>query len=357
MVRSVLRLSMALSAMRNYPISHPVLSSCAVLGAGLLLFTEPFQRTQAAENAPAAAKPAANGGLFPDAEPVLVEKATLRTLLDALGRKDGETTAPIIWQLLAVMSKSKDQGVGPSEYLAAGYKAERLKGTDAAAVQNCLLSAWAGAQSLALFTPDNIARMERGGAPYGTRGADRGRPVSFDTTALPSVTLTTIPTRKAVAVATPVPATEAKPVAPSFTVKTLEVKLHEKIPLDQFGIRDRDFSLESVDPHNSVVFTFEDRVTHRYGYGDRMDTLNQLSQQMGSANGLNRMTTFAPQDIPDTKMRGVKLVTIPFGAIYVDEDVGGFTYKVVIRVASEALMLDQLPPERRKLYDLRSPAP
>ena len=53
----------------------------------------------------------------------------------------------------------RELGAGPSELLAAGYRAERLKGSDAADVQNCLLSAWAGAQSMALFAPENIALM------------------------------------------------------------------------------------------------------------------------------------------------------------------------------------------------------
>ncbi|EDY19705.1 hypothetical protein CfE428DRAFT_2881 [Chthoniobacter flavus Ellin428] len=232
--------------MSYYPLSRPVLSSCVVLSLSLLLFAGSCHGAQAATNAsaapapaaPAAAKPAANGGLFPDQEPVLVEKATLRNLLDAVARKDAATVTPIVWQFLAAMSKSKDQGVGPSEYLAAAYKAERVKGTDAATAQNCLLSAWAGAQSLALFTPDNIARMERGTAPYGTRGADRGRPVNFDLTVLPTVALTTAqPTRKAATAATPLPTAEIAPVEPGFTVRTVEVKLHEKISLDQFGIR------------------------------------------------------------------------------------------------------------------------
>lgn len=343
--------------MRIHPLSRSIISKFVLISIGLAGFS--FDRAQAAESAVGAPKPAASGGLFPDPEPLLVEKATLRNLLDALSKKDGTTAEPIIWQFLATMSKSKDQGVGPSEYLAGAYRMERLKGTDAAAVQNCLLSAWAGAQSLALFIPENIVRMERGGAPYGTRGADRGRAVNIDTTALPTVTLTTaMPSRKAVAVPTSSAASQPAPAAPTFTVATVEVKLHEKISLDRAGIRGMDFSLEGVDPHNSVVFTFEDRVTHHYGYGDRMERLSQFSQQMGSANGLNRMTSFAVQDIPDSKVRGVKLETLPFGAIYLDSDIGmGVTYKIVIRVASEALQYDQLPPERRKLYDLHSPAP
>jgi len=342
--------------MRIHPLFRPAVSTFVLISMGLVGFS--LDKVHAAGNAPVAPKPAANGGLFPDPEPVLVEKATLRNLLDAVARKDDQTVTPIVWQFLAAMSKSKEQGVGPSEYLAAAYKAERVKGTDAATVQNCLLSAWAGAQSLALFTPDNTARMERGTAPYGTRGADRGRPVNLDLAALPTVKLTTaLPARKAVAAATPLPTAEIAPVQPGFTVKTVEVKLHEKVSLDQFGIRGMDFSLESVDPHNSVVFTYEDRISHRNGYGDHMDALNQLSQQMGSANGLNRMTTFVTQDIPDSKLHGVKLVTIPFGAVYLDDDIGGFTYKIVIRVATEALMQDRLPPERRKLYDLHNPAP
>ena len=38
----------------------------------------------------------------------------------------------MIWQLLAAMFKARELGTGPSEFLAAGYRAERLKGTDAA---------------------------------------------------------------------------------------------------------------------------------------------------------------------------------------------------------------------------------
>jgi hypothetical protein len=340
--------------MRNHPISCSTVLSL-ILGVIGLTF---FLGTHGWAQAGATPKPPSNGGLFPDPEPVLIEKATLRNLLEALARKDEDTTKSIVWQFLATMFKAHEQGVGPSEYLAAGYKAERLKGTDAATVQNCLLSAWTGAQSMALFTPENIALMERATAPRGTRGADRGKQVNLDLEMLPTVIVTTkLSSRKAAAAAAPLPAKEPDVVAPAFVIKMTEVKLHEKISLDAAGIRNMVFSLGSVDPRNSVTFTFEDRETHRFDYGSRLDTLNQVSRQMGS-DGVNRMTTFSPQPIPDTNIRGVKLVTLPFGAIYLDENIGvGVTFRLVIRVASEALMYDRLPPDRQKLYELHSPAP
>ena len=68
------------------------------------------------------------------------------------------------------------------------------------------------------------------------------------------------------------------------------------------------------------------------------------------------MTAFSPELIPDTTTRGVKLLTLPFAAVYLDEDIGvQVTFHLVIRVASEALMFDQLPPEKRKLYEIQNP--
>ncbi|MEI9894139.1 MAG: hypothetical protein WDN28_09695 [Chthoniobacter sp.] len=53
---------------------------------------------------------------------------------------------------------------------------------------------------------------------------------------------------------------------------------------------------------------------------------------------------------------GVRLITLPFAAIYLDEDIGTqLTLHLVIRVAAEALMYDQLPPERRNLYEIQNP--
>jgi hypothetical protein len=351
--------------MRISFLPRPTGVSLIVLAAGLVLCAMPHGWAQAPASAAAPAAPS-NGGLFPDSEPVLVEKASLRGLLDILTRGDGEAARPMTWQLLAAMWKAREQGTGPSEFLAAGYRAEKLKGMDAATVQNCLLSAWAGAQTLALFTPENIALMERGASPRATRGPDRGAMVNLDTEKLPVVTVTTkalprkvpAPAGSSIPEQPPLPVNEAAaPAAPAFVVKTTEIKLHEKTALDAAGIRNMVFCLESVDPRNSVTFTFEDRETHHFGYGSQLDTLNQMSRQMGS-DGVNRMTTFSPQPIPDTNIRGVKLVTLPFGAIYLDENIGvGVTFRLVIRVASEALMYDRLPPERRKLYEIRNPAP
>src|SRR5258708_6631558 len=150
--------------MRSLSMPPSVIRSLAVLAAVVVL-APAHGWTQAAGETSAATVPPNNAGLFPDPAPVRLEKASLRSLLEALGHRDGNAAGPMVWQLLAVMFKAREQGTGPSEFLAAGYRAERLKGTDAGTVQNCLLSAWAGAQTLALFTPENIALMERGAAP------------------------------------------------------------------------------------------------------------------------------------------------------------------------------------------------
>jgi len=300
-------------------------------------------------------------GLFPDAGPVLVEKASLRGLLEALERKDIDTAGPMIWQLLAAISKSRGQGIGPSEFLAAGYRAERLKGTDAGTVQNCLLSAWGAAQSLALLTPENLALMERGSAPLATRGLERGKVVNFETENLPAITLTTkaVPRKAAPAPEpVPLPVKDLPPAQPAFVLKTLEIRLHERVPLDAYGMRNVTFRVDSVDPRGSVSYFLEDRTGRHFGLGDRVGTLDRLGKGIGLADQIDRMRPFAPEVIPDTTTRGVKLVTFPFAAIYLDEDVGTQEpLRLVIRVASEALMLDQLPPERRKLYEIASPPP
>ncbi|MDR3403614.1 MAG: hypothetical protein P4L99_14035 [Chthoniobacter sp.] len=332
--------------------------SLPVVVVGLVLFTVPQGRAQATKKTGAPAAPAP-GGLFPDPEPVLVPKASLRGLLEALLIKDSETAGPMIWQLLAAMFKARELGTGPSEFLAAGYRSERLKGSDAGEVQNCLLSAWSGAQTLGLFTPENIALMERGTSPRAPRGMDQGKTVNFDMEQLPAVTLTTKPpARKAAPAAVPLPAPEPVAVAPAFVVKTVEIHMHDRVPLDACGLRNMDFRLDSVDPHGSVSFLFEDRTVHAYSQVDRRDSLNKLGKGMGLSDGLDRMTAFIPEAIPDSNLRGVKLVTLPFAAVYLNEDIGvQVTFHVVIRVASEALMYDQLPPERRRLYEINTPPP
>ena len=334
------------------------LLSISVVVAGSMLFPLSQGWTQVAGKAEATTAPPASPGLFPDPEPVLVKKASLRGLLEVLRLKDGEMAGPMIWQLLATMFKAKELGTGPSEFLAASYRAEQLKGTDAAAVQHCLLSAWSGAQSLALFTPENIALMERGAAPRATRGMERGAVVNLDTENLPAVAVTTKAIRKVAPAAAPlpVPAAEQAPVAPAVVVKMLEVGLHERVPLDAYGMRNMDLRVDSVDPHGTVSFLFADRTVHHFGQVDRRNSVGMLTRELGFTDGVNKMTPFSPELIPDTKTRGVKLVTLPFGAIYLDEDIGTqLTLRLVIRVAGEALMLDQLPPEKRKLYEIQSP--
>jgi hypothetical protein len=303
--------------------------------------------------------------LFPDAAPVLVEKASLRALLDALGRRDAERLQPMIWQLLAAMFKARETGTGPSEFLAEGYRAERLKGSDAAAVQNCLLSAWAGAQTQALFTPENLALLERGAAPHGTRGTDRGRLVNLGLENLPAVTLTTqaaVP--KAVAVAAPsaeplpLPAKQPAVAPTTIVTKTVAVRLHDTVPLDACGLRNMDFRLDSVDPHGSVTFLFQDRTGRHAGEVERWASMGRMNKDMGFFDGASRMMAFSPEPIPDTTTRGVKLLTLPFAAVYLDEDIGvQLNFHLVVRVVGEALLYDQLSPERRKQYEIQTPAP
>jgi len=132
--------------MRTPTLLRRTLFSLPAVIVALTLLAVPHGRTQAVKGAAAAPPPPANSGLFPDPEPVLVPKASLRGLLEVLLLKDGEMAGPMIWQFLAAMSKAHDLGAGPSEFLAAAYRTERLKGSDAGTVQNCLLSAWSGAQ-------------------------------------------------------------------------------------------------------------------------------------------------------------------------------------------------------------------
>lgn len=337
--------------MRVRFIPHFGVVPFALLFVGSMLAGGPRAWTQ--DRHPAAPT---SGGLFPDPAPVVVQKASLRGLLDILKRKDAEAAGPMIWQLLAAMFKARELGTGPSEFLAAGYRAERLKGSDAADVQNCLLSAWAGAQTLALLVPENIALMERGTAPRATRGMERGQPVNFDLENLPAVIVTTKVPPKAIAVATPLSAREPVAAPPSIVVKTLDVRLNERVPLDAFGLRNMDFRLDSVDPHGSVAFLFVDRTGNHFGRAEHWNSPNRLNREMAFSDGISRLTTFSPELIPDTTTRGVKLLTLPFGAVYLDEDIGvQLNFHLVIRVASEALMYDQLPPEKQKLYEIQSP--
>jgi hypothetical protein len=305
--------------------------------------------------APTPAPAPASGGLFPDAVPALVEKASLRNLLETVRRKDMEGAAPMIWQLVAAMAKARESGVNPSEYLAAGYRAERLKGSDAADVQNCLLSAWSAAQTMALLTPENLALMERGTAPRATRGRERGLVVYLDLNKLPLVTMTANPAASKPVALPAAPLPENEPVVPSstFVVRTVELRLHEKIALDAFGLKNMDFRLDSVDPHGSVIFLYDDRTIHRPEVTEQVDTLRRGNKNIAVPDPVHRMTAFWVQPIPDSKIQGVKLVAVPFAGIYLDQDVGvGVTFRLVIRVNSEALELEKLPPERRKLYEV-----
>ena len=361
-----------LIVMRSQTLPRPAALPVILVAAGLLSLATPQAWTQKGgskggpKNGAPSEQPASP--LFPDAAapeaaPAPAPRASLRGLLEALQSRDTKTAAPMIWQLLATMSKAREQEVGPSEFLAAGYRAERLKGSAAAAVQNCLLSAWAGAQSQALFTPENIALMERGVPPLATRGVDRGLPVYLYTQNLPAVTVMTKSTAlKAIAVAAPpaepAPLPAAEPAAPlqTIVVKTLEVHLHDRVALDAYGLRNMDFRLDSVNPQGSVSFLFEDRTARHVEAVDRLDSLNRMARGMGFSDGVSRMIAFSAEGIPDTKIRGVKLLTLPFATVYLDEDIGvQLSFRLVIRVASEALMLDQLPPERRKLYEIHSP--
>ncbi len=320
------------------------------------------QAPKAPAVAPAAPAAAPVPGLFPDPEPRLVERASLHGLLQALSAQDRETVTQMTWQLLVSMARAKEQGIGPSEYLAAGYRAERLKGSDAAAVQSCLLSAWTGAQTLALFTPENMALMEQGNSPRATRGQERGLTVNLDLENLPVVTVTTKVAPRKVAPAAeqpPLPVAEPVTMPTTYVVKTLEVRLHERVPLDAYGLRNMDIRLDSINPSGSVSFLFEDRTarhTNYDGYDDRLANLNRLSARMGLSEGVGRMVNFTPVEIPDTRTRGVKLLSQTFAAVYLDEDIGTqLNLRLIIRVNSEALNYDRLPPERQRLYQVRNP--
>lgn len=326
---------------------------------GALLLAGSSAWAQAAGNgaaAPSAPPSPANPSLFPEPEPRLVPKASLRGLVQALGAQDAETVAQMTWQLLAAMAKAKEQGVSPSEFLANGYRAEHVKGTDAAAVQSCLLSAWTGAQTMALFSPENVAAMEQGNAPKATRGTERGLFMNLDLEKLPLVTLTTRPpTRKAVAVE-PLPAAEPVAMPTTYVVKTLEIRLHDRTPLDAYGLRNMDIRLDSINPNGSVSFLFEDRTSQHANYDDRLENLNRLSARMGLSEGVGRMVNFNLVEIPDTRKRGVKLLSQPFATVYLDEDIGTqLNMHLIIRVNSEALNYDRLPPERQRLYQVRNP--
>ncbi|HSI13253.1 MAG TPA: hypothetical protein VK961_14475 [Chthoniobacter sp.] len=333
------------------------------MAAGLFFLAEACVWAQAtrpgAAPQPAAPVPA-NPSLFPEPEPKLVEKASLQGLLKALGAQDHESVTQMTWQLLAAMAVAKGQGISPSEFLAAGYRAEHLKGTDAAAVQGCLLSAWMGAQTLALFTPENMAVMQQGNAPRVTRGPERGMFVNLDMDKLPLVALTTKPPARAAAAAAAapeaLPAPEPVAMPATFVVKTLEIRLHEKTPLDAYGLRNMDIRLDSINANGSVSFLFEDRSAQHTGYDDRTEALNRLGSRMGLSEGVGRMVNFTPVPIPDTQRRGIKLLTQPFATVFLDEDIGTqLNLHLIVRVNSEALNYDRLPPERQKLYQVRNP--
>ncbi|MEI9894140.1 MAG: hypothetical protein WDN28_09700 [Chthoniobacter sp.] len=172
-------------------------------------------------------------------------------------------------------------------------------------MQNCLLSAWSGAQTLGLFTPENIALMERGTPPRATRGMDRGKPVNFDAAQLPEVALTTKapPPTATAASSAPAPLPEPPAVPPSFVLKRLDVRLHERVSLDEYGLRNIDFRVDSVDSHSSVSFLFEDRTAHHNPLEHR-DPFSKTGKGIGLSDGINRMTAFTPEAIPETSTRG-----------------------------------------------------
>lgn len=276
--------------------------------------------------------------------------ATLRSLAAALKTQDREQAGRLTWRLLAALAHAKEQGMGPSEYLAAGYRAERLGVADSSPVQHCLLEAWASAQSMALFTPENLALMDRGESPRATRGLQRGLPVVFDTGTPPEMTMkmqvgakdfdparvtTYSPARAAQPTAT------AAPVAtpPTYQVKTYDVRLNEKLPLDSCGLTNWDLRLDRVDRTTGVSFVLENRLALR---ADRYPSVSAVN--------------FTPEPIPGTTLQGVKLKDAKFASIYLDENLGAqVSYRIVVRGPREIFMLDQLSPEQRKYYGGYSP--
>jgi hypothetical protein len=126
----------------------------------------------------------------PTAPAAPLEIATLRGLASALARQDRENASRLTWRLLATMARVRQQGIGPSEYLAASYRTEKLRPAESVPVQRCLLVAWSAAQSLYLFTPENLALMDRGESPRVPRGPQQGSLVTFDTGVPPEMTMT-----------------------------------------------------------------------------------------------------------------------------------------------------------------------
>lgn len=276
--------------------------------------------------------------------------ATLRSLNVALATQDREQAAKLTWRLLAAMARAKEQGAGPSEYLAAGYRAEKLGVAESAPVQQCLLGAWASAQSMWLFTPENLARMDRGESPRVTRGLQRDIPVIFDTGAPPEMTMkmkidfaaarATAPNAQPRITAVPM-VPSATPPPPVYQVKTYDARLNEKLPLDSCGLTNWDLRLDRVDRIAGVSFTLENRLANPNKTADR-----------SRAFAVN----FIPEPIPGTTLQGVKLKDDKFASIYLDENLGAqVSYRIVVRGPREIFMLDQLSPELRKYYGGYSP--
>ena len=61
----------------------------------------------------------------------------------------------------------------------------------------------------------------------------------------------------------------------------MEVRLHERVALDAYGLRNMDFRLDSVDPHGSVAFLFEDRTGHHFGQRRSLGFAESIGQGHG----------------------------------------------------------------------------
>jgi hypothetical protein len=270
------------------------------------------------QNGHAAERPApqipANASVAPDGP------ATLRSLATALATEERELAGRLTWRLLAAMARAKEQGTGPSEFLAAGHRAERLRIAESAPVQRWLLGAFSSAQTMMLFAPENLAFMDRGESPLATLGLQRGLPVIIDTGTPPEMTvkLQVGPKnfdRSRVTASTPASAAASNStvvVSPTFEVKTFDVKLGEKLPLDSCGLTNFDLRLDRVDRTQGVGFVFENR-------------LERSSTTAFSAS-------FTPERIPGTTRQGVLLKTAGPASIYLDENLGGqVVYRIIVR--------------------------
>jgi len=282
------------------------------------------------------------------------EAPTLRGLAAALAQQNRDVAVRMSWQFLAAMARSREQGVSPSEYLAAGYRGEKLNAAESAAVQNCLLGAWRTAGGLALFTPENIALMERGESPRGVRGADRGKVISFNDANPPAIVVGSGPAAGSSATSAPAQGEEPKSgrTPLPYVVKSFEVKIRDIMPLDAYGLTNMDLRVDSVAPDQSVTFLLEDRTADRYGalYVDE----GTVKRGKERANGSAHVVGFRPEPIPGTKTRGIKLATCNLATIYLDENLGAqIYYRILIYEPGEMLILNQLSPEERKKYEYR----